>query len=587
MSFENHSASVEPNIEENKKRGEAQFEAISRAYVVVEFTATGEIIWANEKYLQLMECSLAEIQGRHHSMFAPQSESTSASQADFWKRLRAGMYEQGRYKQVSKTGKEVWLSAVYAPVKGSNGELREVLLTAIDVTEQEKEAAYARAVLTAINAVQAEITFDPKGNILSANQNFLDAMGYTLDEIKGRHHRIFVRESERRSPEYRQFWEDIGNGESQQGEFCRVAKRGHEVWIQAAYTPIRDSSGVVIRVVKFASDITDMVKLRNEAELLSLVVNQTSNSVIITNAQGEIEYTNPGFTQMTGYEKDEVLGKKPGSFLQGPCTDIKTIERLRKKIRAGEIIYEEILNYSKSGEKYWVSLAINPIMDSSGQLQRFVAIQAEITATKIRAVEQRTKLAAIGTISAVATWAGWDDTPHISDFMRDSGVCTDVSPSAFLSPDEQEVLNSGSTIKKMCKWPLVSGESLWLDAVLLGIREFGGPLSKIILFGTDTSSRVHAVERTKRTLQDVLASSREIAQSLKVIDGIASQTNLLALNATIEAARAGEAGRGFEVVATEVKALAGRSAESAREIGEGLKRNEATVAALDRDLSAL
>lgn len=455
------------------------------------------------------------------------------------------------------------------------------------------EAVRFRAIYDAVIRTQAVVEFEKDGTIIHANDIFLKMMGYRLEEVVGRHHSMFVATSDRKSIEYRNLWTQLAQGEPFSGQVRRLSKSQQEIWLQAHYTPLFDAKGRIIGGVKVATDVTDTVKLRKNAETLSLVANETSNAVIICDAQRKIRYVNPGFTRTTGYTPEEALGRSPGSFLQGLHTDPKTVEHIREKLGRAEPLYEEIYNYQKSGDGHWISLAIDPVHDEAGQLTGFVSIQAEIDETKKVAVEQQAKLDAVGRTTVMVDWADPDGTASaVSEYLQGLGKVgarTDVSLSELLTADEVRGLRTGERMARRLRWPTTSHRprEIWLDAVFTTVRGAGDCMEKVIMFGADVSARTEAVEQTKATLRDVMVSSRDIAGALKVIDEIAGQTHLLALNATIEAARAGEAGRGFGVVATEVKNLAGRSAESAERISERLARNESTVKALDQELSAL
>ena len=186
---------------------------------------------------------------------------------------------------------------------------------------------------------QAIIEFTIDGRILNANENFLAVTGYTLEEVKGKKHSIFVDTAFAESDEYKAFWENLSNGEVQEGQFTRIGKTGEEFSLQATYNPILDGNGSVFKVVKFATDISEQVRITKTAETLSLVANETDNSVIITDDRGLIEYVNPGFTKLTGFNLDEAEGKKPGDLLQGPLTDPETVQRIREKLDAREPFY--------------------------------------------------------------------------------------------------------------------------------------------------------------------------------------------------------------------------------------------------------
>jgi methyl-accepting chemotaxis protein len=259
----------------------------------------------------------------------------------------------------------------------------------------------AAGIYNAIKRSQGIIEFTPEGVIIDANDNFLKVTGYRLEEIKGKHHKIFCDEETIESQSYNQLWEQLRGGESVVSEFKRINKAGEEIWLSASYNPVKDLRNRVVRVVKVCRDITADVQKRDEVEKLSLVANETDNSVIITDINEAIEYVNPGFTKMTGYSPEEVLGKKPGDILQGPNTDVKTKKAIRKSIEEGKPAYFEILNYSKSGDSYWVSLAINPVKDEKGNIVRFISIQANISETKERALDMTLQMDAISRSQAV------------------------------------------------------------------------------------------------------------------------------------------------------------------------------------------
>ena len=185
----------------------------------------------------------------------------------------------------------------------------------------------------------------------------------------------------------KELWKSLGSGQFSSGQFKRLTKNKQEIWIEASYNPIFNAKGEVIKVIKYATDVTESVKQKKEFEILSLVANKTNNSVIITDRSGHIEYVNDGFERMTGYKSDEVIGRKPGSFLQGPETDPETIKSVSERLKAAEPFYHEILNYTKEGEPYWISLSITPIFNEYNECERFVSIQANITQIKLKAIE--------------------------------------------------------------------------------------------------------------------------------------------------------------------------------------------------------
>jgi methyl-accepting chemotaxis protein len=250
--------------------------AISRAQAVIEFNLDGTIVTANENFLKVLGYSLSEIQGKHHGMFVVPSDRDSAAYREFWAALNRGELRRGEFKRVGKGGKEVWILASYNPILDDVGKAFRIVKFATEVTEQKLKTADFAGQIEAIGKSQAVIEFGMDGVILGANDNFLKALGYTLSEIKGQHHSMFVSPSERDSAGYREFWATLNRGEFQSGEYKRVGKGGKEVWIQASYNPILDLNGKPFKVVKYASDTTAQVIARLQGEKVRDMMDQVA-----------------------------------------------------------------------------------------------------------------------------------------------------------------------------------------------------------------------------------------------------------------------------------------------------------------------
>ena len=250
--------------------------AISRAQAVIEFNLDGTIVTANENFLKVLGYSLSEIQGKHHGMFVVPSDRDSAAYREFWAALNRGELRKGEFKRVGKGGKEVWILASYNPILDDTGKAFRIVKFAADVTEQKLKTADFAGQIEAIGKSQAVIEFGMDGVILGANENFLKALGYSLSEIKGQHHSMFVSPSERDSAGYREFWATLNRSKFQSGEYKRVGKGGKEVWIQASYNPILDLNGKPFKVVKYASDTTAQVIARLQGEKVRDMMDQVA-----------------------------------------------------------------------------------------------------------------------------------------------------------------------------------------------------------------------------------------------------------------------------------------------------------------------
>jgi methyl-accepting chemotaxis protein len=250
------------NFMTHRRETAAKLAALDRSQAVIEFEMDGTVVTANKNFLDTLGYSLDEIRGKHHSMFVEPALRDSADYRAFWDDLRRGHYRSAEYRRIGRGGKEVWIQASYNPLIGRDGKPFKVVKFATDITAAKLKNAEFQGQIAAIDKAQAVISFDLDGTILDANQNFLDTLGYRIEEIRGQHHRMFVEPSHRDSAEYRAFWDALRQGRFQAAEYKRIGKGGKEVWIQASYNPILDMSGRPFKVVKFATDITAQVRDR-------------------------------------------------------------------------------------------------------------------------------------------------------------------------------------------------------------------------------------------------------------------------------------------------------------------------------------
>ncbi|WP_398471592.1 PAS domain-containing protein [Tardiphaga sp.] len=282
--------------------------AIDRAQAVIEFAIDGTILTANGNFLKTVGYGLDEIRGRHHRMFVPLNEAESPAYAEFWDGLAEGRYDAGEYKRIGKGGRELWLLATYNPIFDETGKPFKVLKFATDVTQQKMTSVDLGGQIAAIEKSQAVIEFCMDGTIIRANQNFLDAVGYSLDEIVGRHHRMFVDPAERVASSYTEFWADLNRGNYRADEYRRIGKGGRELWIQASYNPILDLNGKPFKVVKYATDTTALAIGRMKASRAhSLIESVAAGSEEMSASIQEISQT-MSKSRRTAAEAAELVG---------------------------------------------------------------------------------------------------------------------------------------------------------------------------------------------------------------------------------------------------------------------------------------
>ena len=357
---------------------EAELAAIDRSQAIIHFGLDGTILTANENFLRIMGYTQQEIAGKHHSMFVSADERDSADYKSFWTELRNGAFQAKVFKRVAKGGREVWLQASYNPVMDSAGAPAKVMKIATNVTQAHLDSADKAGQIRAIRRSQAVAEFDLNGRILDANDIFLQVMGYTLPEIVGQHHRLFMPAADRDTLAYREFWAGLARGEYQKAEFKRITKGGGEVWLLATYNPIMTPDGIPFKVVKFASDVTES-RMDSANYLGQIQAIRRSQAVIEFGLDGTILNANQIFLDATGYTLDEIAGRHHRMFMPASERDSAAYRTFWAGLGAGEYRSGEFQRLRKDGREIWFQATYNAIFDLNNKPFKVVKFAADIT----------------------------------------------------------------------------------------------------------------------------------------------------------------------------------------------------------------
>ena len=437
----------------------------------------------------------------------------------------------------------------------------------------------AQRTLNALGRSFAVIEFRPDGTIISANETFCSAMKCTVDQLKGKHHRIFVDPAYAKTSKYQDFWRRLGAGQFDSGEYKRFRPDGQEMWLRASYSPVMGANGKVYKVIKLALDIT-AEKLKAAEDVSTIAAIDRSQAKIEFELDGTIIDANENFLKTVGYSRAEIVGAKHRMFVDDAYAASNEYREFWDKLRAGQFQAGDFRRVGKGGREVWIQASYNPIFDADGKVTKVVKFATDLSKHMhdIGLVGGALSKLAAGDLCARVTDPLMPSLDKLrSDFNATAealheAMSTVASATSAIHAGSDEISVASDDLSRRTEQQAATLEqtAAALDEVTATVTKTasGAKHANEVMSHTrqKTEQSGEVVRNAVAAMGEIEKSSRLIAQIIGVIDEIAFQTNLLALNAGVEAARAGDAGKGFAVVASEVRALAQRSADAAKEI---------------------
>lgn len=493
-----------------------QIAAINTSQAVIHFAMDGTILDANARFLDATGYALSEIVGQHHRIFVDPAEAVGPDYEAFWSGLRDGTHSSGEYRRLRKDKQAVWLRATYNPILDLDGRPFKIVKYAVDVTHEKMETADFHGQIAAIDKSQCVVTFAPDGTIINANRNFLDAVGYTMEELEGRHHRLFVDPAYAHSLEYEVFWSDLAAGRHRSGEFRRIGKDGRELWLQAIYSPVLDQEGRPFKIVKYATAVT-REKLRQADHQGQIAAIHKSQAVVSFNTDGTVLDANDNFLSLTGYRLSQVLGRHHSMFVSPTERQSAAYQAFWRDLAAGEYKSGEFKRLTQDGREVWLQASYNPILDMNGRPFKVVKNAVDVTEQKLRQGDYQGQIDAIHRAQAVISFDldgtildANDNFLNLMGYTHNDVVGRHhrmfVAPEEGASVDYQAFwagLKEGRHTSAKFRRIARDGSEVWIQATYNPIYDLNGKPFKIVKIASDITADVSLAADLTRAQREV------------------------------------------------------------------------------------
>lgn len=464
-----------------------ELNAINRVMGVITFEPSGIIIDVNDNFLQVVGYAYDEVVGKHHRMFVSPQDSQSQAYADFWAKLNRGEFDSGEYKRVGKSGREIWLQASYNPIFDDSGKVIKVIKYATDITTSKLEKADSEGQLNAIDKSMGVISFDMDGTIIDVNDNFLSVVGYSKDEVIGKHHRIFVPPQMAQSAAYNEFWAKLNRGEFDSDQYQRISKSGDDVWLQASYNPILDLNGKPYKVVKYAADITKQKQLQFEVENATITISTAASEI----SEGTLDLSQRTEEQASSLQETAASMEELTSTVKQNSDNARQANQLalgarEKAEKGGTVIQEAIVAMSAISASSKKVADIIGVIDEIAFQTNLLALNAAVEAA--RAGEQGRGFAVVASEVRNLAQRSAAAAKEIKELINDSG----------------EKVREGST--------LVNESGRTLEEIVEGAKKVGDIISEIAAAGAEQASGIEQVNQAVTQMDEMTQQNAALVE---------------------------------------------------------------------------